>query len=696
MSVDSITRLPVTDLKGVGPKVAAALAKLHIESLQDLLFHLPMRYEDRSRLTPLTALRLGDHVMIEGQIAQSQVIGRGRRQLVVQLEDDGVVVSLRFFHFTRHQLQQLQSPGVTMRCFGEVRQNRSFFFEMVHPEYEICAPTASRLTLTDVLTPVYPTTQGLGQTTLRRLIKVALAWLKAHPLEEILASELRGAKQWVTITEALCYLHEPPANADQSRLLDRTHPIQQRVAFEELLAHHVVLRQAKKNKQVNRARSIQPSTTSEARLLAQLPFTLTLAQQRVLHHIQSDLQQGYPMVRLVQGDVGSGKTVVAALVALAVVDAGGQVALMAPTEILAEQHAAKFQAWFSLLNINVAFLSGSQTTVEKKKQLQSIADGTAKMVVGTHALFQSSVSFYQLDLVIVDEQHRFGVEQRLSLFEKGRSDDVVPHQLVMTATPIPRTLYMTAYADFDVSVIDELPPGRQAIETILVSSKKRAQIVERLAAHCQSGQQAYWVCTLIEESEALEAQAALSVFELLETALPSLKLGLVHGRMKAKEKEAMMQAFKRGELSLLVATTVIEVGVDVPNATLMVIENPERLGLSQLHQLRGRVGRGSQASYCVLLYKTPLSQVSAERLQVMRESSDGFYIAEQDLKARGPGEVLGVRQSGVCQFRVADLMRDQPLLQDVQQASEALLQTPEKIALLAKRWLSSQSKYLQG
>lgn len=676
--------------------MAAALAKLHIESLQDLLFHLPMRYEDRSCITPLSALKFGDHVMIEGQVVQAQVIGKGRRQLVVQLEGDGATLSLRFFHFTRQQLQQLKSPGVTIRCFGEVRQNRSFFFEMVHPEYEVCNSEASRLTLTDVLTPVYPTTQGLGQTTLRRLIKIALAWLKAHPLEEILPADIRDAKRWVTITEALCYLHEPPVDADQERLLAGKHPIQQRVAFEELLAHHLMLRQAKQKKQIHRARKIQTATQLEAKLLAQLPFDLTSAQRRVLDEIQADLQQDFPMVRLVQGDVGSGKTIVAAMAALAVIEAGGQVALMAPTEILAEQHAAKFRDWFAGLHIEVAFLSGSQSASDKKQQLQCIADGTAKMVVGTHALFQSTVVFHQLDLVIVDEQHRFGVEQRLSLFEKGKNENIVPHQLVMTATPIPRTLYMTAYADLDVSIIDELPPGRQAIETVLVSSKKRAQIVERLAAHCQTGQQAYWVCTLIEESEALEAQAALSVFESLAVALPSIKLGLVHGRMKAKEKDSVMQAFKRGELNLLVATTVIEVGVDVPNATLMVIENPERLGLSQLHQLRGRVGRGSQASYCVLLYKTPLSQVSADRLQVMRESSDGFYIAEQDLKSRGPGEVLGVRQSGVCQFRVADLLRDQALLQDVQAVSDVLLRSPDKAALLSKRWLSLQAKYLQG
>lgn len=696
MTTDSIIRLPVTDLKGVGPKVAATLSKLHIESLQDLLFHLPMRYEDRSRITPWSELKVGDHVMVEGCVNQAVVIGKGRRQLVVTLACDEGLLSLRFFHFTRQQYQQLNETGATVRCFGEVRQNRSFNFEMTHPEYEVCRPVATRLNLTNQLTPVYPTTQGLGQATLRRLMTIALAWLCAHPLEEVLPTDFRGAKQWMTITEALCYLHAPPVDADQMRLLTGTHPIQQRVAFEELLAHHLLLKQAKAQKQQHPSMPIQNQGGLESAFRQKLPFKLTAAQQRVVSEIKSDLTDTKPMLRLVQGDVGSGKTVVAALSALSVIESGYQVALMAPTEILAEQHMTKFSAWFELLDIKVSFLSGSQSASEKRQQLACIENGQARMVIGTHALFQETVTFKQLGLVIIDEQHRFGVAQRLALFDKGVKDCQVPHQLVMTATPIPRTLYMTAYADLDTSIIDELPPGRQPVETLVISSKKRQQVIERLAAHCATGQQVYWVCTLIEASEALEAQAATAAFELLQAALPQLRLALIHGRLKAKEKETIMQAFKEKSLDLIVATTVIEVGVDVPNATLMVIENPERLGLSQLHQLRGRVGRGSQASYCVLLYQTPLSSVSAARLQVMRESTDGFYIAEQDLKARGPGEVLGVRQSGLCQFRVADLMRDQALLAEVQQLSDELLTSNEKVNLLTKRWLSQHEKYLQG
>lgn len=695
----TLDRIDITALKGVGKQLAQKLGKIGIFSVQDLLFHLPLRYMDRTRVTPIGALKPHLNVVIEGEIKASDVVFGRRRSLMCRLQDGSGTVTLRFFHFSGAQKARLV-PGTRLRCFGETRRGASGL-ELYHPEYEFLEQGGKKLPLDQTLTPVYPATEGLTQQRLRSLSQQALTMLDKHSLHELLPPQLRAEFHQASLAEALCFLHHPPKGAPVEQLLEGEHPHQQRLAFEELVAHHLSLLSLRRRAQAEGAPVLASHSDLPQQFLRQLGFQLTGAQRRVCDEISADLAKPYPMLRLVQGDVGSGKTVVAALAALQAVANGKQAAIMAPTEILAEQHRRNFAAWFEPLGLEVAWMTGKLKTAERREQLTAIANGQAQVVVGTHALFQEEVQFADLGLIVIDEQHRFGVHQRLSLREKGvnvndatGSHQLHPHQLIMTATPIPRTLAMSAYADLDCSIIDELPPGRTPVKTVVIGNERRQQIIERVQLACRQGRQAYWVCTLIEESEALEAQAAEATAEGLTQALPDLKIGLVHGRLKAAEKEATMDAFKAGELHLLVATTVIEVGVDVPNASLMIIENPERLGLAQLHQLRGRVGRGSQASHCVLLYSSPLSKPGKERLTAMRESGDGFKIAEIDLKLRGPGEVLGTRQTGDMQFKIADIQRDAHLLTSVKICAQRLLQDyPQLTEALIHRWLGNNENY---
>jgi len=685
--VGGIANLSVRELRGVGPRLAEKLADYGVHRLQDLLFHLPLRYQDRTRVTPIAAARDGDDVVIEGEIRATDVAFGRRRSLVARIQDGSGTLTLRFFHFSAAQKNKLQ-PGTRLRCFGQVRRGGSGL-EMYHPEYRELVEGESPVE--QALTPIYPTTAGIGQNQWRKLCSQALAYLQRERPDDLLPP---NRSYPYDLARALAYLHAPPPDAPQEQLREGTHPAQLLLALEELVAHNLSLYRLREEQQQEGAPALPLNREQHSTFLATLPFTPTAAQQRVLAEIAADLAKPVPMLRLVQGDVGSGKTLVAAGAALQAIANGYQVAIMAPTEILAEQHWASFSGWFAPMAISMEWLSGRTKGKKREAALQRIATGEASLVIGTHALFQHDVTFSRLGLVIVDEQHRFGVHQRLALTEKTSPDQGRPHQLVMTATPIPRTLSMVAYADLDCSVIDELPPGRLAVTTALIDSSRRQQVVTRVAAACSKGRQAYWVCTLIEESDALQAQAAEATAAELRLALPQLDIGLIHGRLKPAEKEAVMATFKSGELSLLVATTVIEVGVDVPNASLMIIENPERLGLAQLHQLRGRVGRGSQASHCVLLYQTPLSANGKQRLGALRESSDGFYIAEKDLELRGPGEVLGTRQTGLMEFRIAELPGHNHLLDEVQ-AIATLLRTqyPERVEPLIQRWTGSSQQF---
>ena len=676
---------PVTALKGVGEALAIKLARLGVERISDLLFHLPLRYQDRTRLTPIGLLRAGHEAVVEGEVTACDIVKGRRRSLLIRLRDGSGILSLRFFHFSPAQQQQLR-PGVTVRAFGEARAGATGL-EIYHPEYRLSG--GSETPVEEYYTPIYPTTEGLHQTRLRALTQQALRLLEQAPetLPDVIPDALRQRFQLPGLHASLQLLHQPPPDVDLEQLAHGLHPATRRLALEELLAHQLSLREVRLRIQADGAPELPSGRSLQTRFLAQLPFALTGAQRRVLEEIALDLARPAPMLRLVQGDVGSGKTVVAAMAALSALAGNCQAAMMAPTEILAEQHYRSFKAWFEPLGIEVAWLAGKLKGKARLDAKAAIADGRARMVVGTHALFQGDVHFQCLGLAIIDEQHRFGVHQRLALREKGEAGGLTPHQLIMTATPIPRTLAMSAYADLDVSVIDELPPGRTPVKTVVVSDERRPEVVERIRNACSDGRQAYWVCTLIEESEVLQCQAAEVTRDELTQALPELAVGLIHGRMKAAEKAEVMDAFKSGELDLLVATTVIEVGVDVPNASLMIIENPERLGLSQLHQLRGRVGRGSTESFCVLLYHPPLSKSSRERLGVMRETTDGFRIAEKDLEIRGPGEVLGTRQTGLAQMKIADLERDADQLERVTALAQALQGNAEVTAVLVRRWL---------
>lgn len=690
MDLSSLASQPVTALKGVGAALAQKLEKLDILTLQDLLFHLPSRYQDRTRIMPIGSLRPGDEGVVEGEIKVADIVMGRRRSLVCRLQDGTGTVTLRFFHFSAAQKNNLK-PGTRLRCFGEIRTGASGL-EIYHPEYrrvdeDVVTPVEKSLT------PIYPTTEGLNQGRLRALTDGALEYLKSGSLTELIPDHLRQQWQLPPLNDAISYLHRPPVDADQEQLLDGYHPAQRRLAFEELLAHHLSLLKLRNRTRQQGAPLLQSTERYTQPFLQQLPFPLTGAQQRVSAEIAADLSQPFPMLRLVQGDVGSGKTVVAALAALQAVEGGFQAAVMAPTEILAEQHFINFTAWLEPLGLKVAWLAGKLKGKKRQLQLDAIVSGEAQVVVGTHALFQDEVSFANLGLVVVDEQHRFGVHQRLALREKGRTDLRAPHQLIMTATPIPRTLTMSAYADLDCSVIDELPPGRTPVVTVVISDQRRADVVQRVRDACVQGRQVYWVCTLIEESEALQCQAAEVTAEELKEALSELRVGLVHGRMKPTDKAAIMASYKAAEIDLLVATTVIEVGVDVPNASVMIIENPERLGLAQLHQLRGRVGRGSVESFCLLMYHAPLSQQGRERLGVMRETTDGFRIAEKDLELRGPGEVLGTRQTGMMAFRVADLQRDSDLLTRVKQVASQIAADPQLTDAIIQRWLGRDEQY---
>jgi ATP-dependent DNA helicase RecG len=682
----------LTDLHGVGPRLADKINTLGISTVSDLLFHLPIRYEDRTRIHPIGTCNPGQRLLIEGEIEHSAIV-RGRRStLVVVLSDGTGRITLRFFHFRAYQKQQL-SKGTQLRCFGEVRAGFQGL-EMVHPSYKRLSGYGDEA-IADRLTPVYPSTEGLGQSSWIKLTDQALALMRRGELslEELLPDELLGKLKLSSLAEALDYIHRPPPDAHVTALIMREHPAQKRLAMEELLAHNLSMQKLHREQRAKAAPVMTSASATEKEFLQSLPFELTGAQQRVTQEICSDLQRSRPMLRLVHGDVGSGKTVIAALAALRAAANGYQTAITAPTELLAEQHLRVFSEWLGPLGIAPVWLSGKVTGKKRIEALERISAG-AELVIGTHALMQEGVEFSKLGLVIVDEQHRFGVHQRMNLLEKGGTADQQAHQLIMTATPIPRTLAMTAYAGMDVSVIDELPPGRKPVTTVVMSNKRRPEIIQRVATACAGGQQAYWVCTLIEESDAIEAQAAEEVADNLRNELREIRVGLVHGRMKPAEKQQEMDEFKAGNIHLLVATTVIEVGVDVPNASLMIIENAERLGLAQLHQLRGRVGRGTSQSSCVLLYDPPLGDLARQRMEIMRETSDGFRIAEKDLELRGPGDVLGTRQTGMLQFRVADLARDAGLLRSIPAAADALLkQHPVHADKLIRRWIGDASRF---
>lgn len=682
----SLAKTSVTTVKGVGAALATKLKRLGIESLQDALFHLPFRYEDRTRISPIGGLRPGDTAVLEGEIVACDVAYGRRRSLLAFLQDNTGRIGLRFYHFSKAQQNNLQSSK-RIRCYGEVRRGAAGL-EIYHPEYTNNLDEA----LADTLTPVYPTTEGLGQPRIRALVEQVLK--NMNDGEAI--PELLGNRADININQAISYVHSPPADADVSALMDMSHPMQQRLAFEELLAQQVSFRFMREYISSFESPPLPAPREQYVQLIDSFGFKLTGAQQRVADEVKEDLMSSTPTLRLIQGDVGSGKTVIAALAATHASESGYQVALMAPTEILAEQHFINITGWLANLGINTAWLSGKVKGKRRQQELANIANGAASVVVGTHALFQQDVVFSKLGLVIVDEQHRFGVHQRMALKEKGADGKVMPHQLVMTATPIPRTLTMSLYADMDHSIIDELPPGRTPVQTSVLQDSRRADVIERVASACKGGAQAYWVCTLIEESEVLQCEAAEDTAKILQQELSGLEVGLIHGRMSSNDKVGIMQQFSEGNIDLLVATTVIEVGVDVPNASLMVIENSERLGLTQLHQLRGRVGRGKRESYCLLLYRPPLGELGKKRLNVMRESTDGFFIAEQDLQIRGPGDLLGARQSGLLNYRIADLQRDAHMLPDVKKLAGELMQADREAAqALVERWLNSPDEYGQ-
>lgn len=677
--------LPLSRIKGLGPAMQEKLAKLAIFKLQDLLFHLPLRFEDRTQVSSLGSLKPNSTALVEGQVLSAHVQQGRKRSLLVKLSDSTGVVGLRFYYFS-NALKNKFETGTKLRCYGEFRPGATGL-EIYHPELQFLHEDQPPTQLSQQLTPVYPSTQGVNQRQLRSFINQALALIKNHPIEELLPQEFLQQRQLPSLQEALLLAHQPPVGTCLASLENATHPAIQRLIIEELLAQQLGLLQLRLANQALKAPVISPQASLQEKFLANLSFSPTNAQQRVTAEILADLAKPQPMLRLVQGDVGSGKTLVAALACLAAISSGQQAALLAPTEILAEQHLANLSNWFAPLGIQLAGLTGKTPAKARRELLAGLAAGQIQLLIGTHAIFQPEVNYLNLGLVVIDEQHRFGVSQRLELRNKGAKDGLLPHQLVMTATPIPRTLAMSAYADLDLSVIDELPPGRTPITTLVMPTAKRQEVMQRLANQLATGHQAYWVCPLIEESETLEVEAAEKAAEELAAALPHIKLGLVHGRLKPTEKAELMQQFKANELQLLVATTVIEVGVDVPNANLMVIDNAERLGLAQLHQLRGRVGRGSAASFCLLLYKPPLSLQGRQRLEIMRSTNDGFKIAEKDLEIRGPGEVLGTKQTGTLELRLAKLERDGYLIQALQPlAKQLLINNPLHTSLLLARW----------
>ena len=683
---------PVASLTGIGPQSVTRLAKLGIYTVQDLLFHLPHRYEDRTRIYPINTLSPGMAVLICGTVEFTDVLMKGRRSLLCRISDSSGYITLRFFHFNARQHSSL-SPGTLISCFGEIRHGYQGL-EIVHPEYKIISSTEN---ITDPrLTPIYPLTEGLHQSTLRKAVAQALKLCLKDELEltDWLPTILLDKYSYPALNIALLSIHEPEEQITAEQLQQGHLPALKRLAFEELLAHHLTLLKSKNTVKKWQAPIFKANNLQTEAFIQNLSFQFTNAQKKVIEEIISDCASGHPMLRLVQGDVGSGKTVVAAYAALLAISSQYQVAIMAPTELLSEQLLANFKRWFINTATEIVYLTGQLKGKARKEALDAIEQGTANIIIGTHALFQESVNFNNLGLIIIDEQHRFGVHQRLALREKGQTDTSRPHQLVMTATPIPRTLAMLQYSDLDISIIDELPPGRKPVITSAIPSSRREEVIAKIEQWTIKKHQTYWVCTLIEESDVLQCEAAEKTFEYLTQALPTVKIALVHGRMKSTEKDAVMQGFKNYEYDLLVATTVIEVGVDVPNASLMIIENAERLGLSQLHQLRGRVGRGEQESYCLLMYQSPLSNTGKHRLGILRESNDGFVIAEKDLELRGPGDVMGTRQTGLMQLKIANLNRDTDLLESVQEAAAIISsQYPDSIQPIIDRWLGHSNQY---
>ena len=673
-------------LKGVGPSLESKLNNLDIFKQTDLLFHLPSKYEDRTFITKIGALESDAEAQVEGEILISSMVFRGRRMLMVQISDGTGIMALRFFTFNKYQKDALKK-GSILRCFGKTRKTTTGI-EMIHPNYEILDPKKKRA-LPKTLTPVYPTTQGLSQGKLRSLISQALN-NKLDNIEDLLPSKIAAELNLGPLDDALIETHSPKK---ESLTINELSPAKKRLVTEELIANQIGMR---KIKRASKKQSAIPLTQAEMkeRLISKLPFKLTESQKKVSSQISYDMALNQPMMRLLQGDVGSGKTVVAGLAMATAVDSGFQSALMAPTELLAEQHKQNLDEWFGPLGVKTGLLKSKLKAPEKRILKESILNGDCQIIIGTHALFQESIEYHNLALVIVDEQHRFGVEQRFSLINKAKRDGVVPHQLIMTATPIPRTLAMTAYGDLDNSIISELPGGRGEIATLCLSEDKRGEVVEKTLREIKKGRQVYWVCPLIEESEDHNRESAEATFKTLSGNLKEHRIGLVHGKLSADKKNKAMSEFKEHKLDLLVATTVIEVGVDVPNASMMVIENTERLGLSQLHQLRGRIGRGEHESFCIMLYKNPLGQTAKERLKVIRSSRDGFLISEKDLELRGPGEILGIRQKGVVGLKIADISRDAYLIPKINKVCDQFESDfPEESEKLVKRWIGNQINY---
>lgn len=684
-------------LKGVGPKIAEKLLKLGIRNQRDLLFHLPLRYEDRTQITAIGSLQTGNRSLVQAEVLQAGTHfrrhGRSRRALVAKIADHSGLLTIRLFYFNARQQNQLQK-GVWIRCFGEVRSAMGEL-EMVHPEIEVI-DIDNPPPMTQTLTPIYPTTEGLHQLSIGKIIQQSIEKLHTQGMPETMPLRWLEKHHFPGFEVAMMHLHRPQNQNDSARIANRRHPAQYRFVVEELTAHRLALLERRAKIRVQKNPAIKTGGSKLETLKQSLPFELTGAQLRVVAELMQDFELGKPMMRLLQGDVGSGKTIVAALACIPVVESGYQCALMAPTEILAEQHFQNLERWFAPLDIKIVCLIGADKGKKRAQKLAAIASGEAQLVVGTHALFQASVNFSALGFIIIDEQHRFGVDQRLAL-QKKASQQEMPHQLIMTATPIPRTLAMSIYADLDYSQIDELPPGRKPVTTSIISEQKRAVLIDSVARTCSEGGQVYWVCTLIEESEVLQFEAAEKTFEKLQQLLPHLSIAMVHGRMKTKDKEAAIQAFKNAETDILVATTVIEVGVDVPNASIMIIENPERLGLSQIHQLRGRVGRGARESFCILLVKSDLSAQVKKRLDIIRSHHDGFIIAQKDLELRGAGEVLGTRQTGEANFKIADLLRDQKWFAQVDELARLMLSDEHSSIRgeLLRNWIGHKQGYTE-